>query len=221
MVATAPKIDFDLQPVATDAMMKAGISEDVIKAMAARENGGVAALDEQQSPSANAQQRQKVSQVPTSGIQVSPVAAPPDRRSAPPVGSAISATSSRADPRTRIFIGETSEWQASSFNVARYAASYSAFSGVANAGAFGMSHAGLMKLTIPVMNQVNRHCPGVLIVNRPEAADLFVRLDQSTTMWARHDDMAVFNRAGEMVFVTSSHSVSKDAKRFCSTLMIR
>jgi hypothetical protein len=40
MVATAPKIDFDLQPVATDAMMKAGISEDVIKAMAARENGG-------------------------------------------------------------------------------------------------------------------------------------------------------------------------------------
>jgi hypothetical protein len=39
MVATAPKIDFDLQPVATDAMMKAGISEDVIKAMAARENG--------------------------------------------------------------------------------------------------------------------------------------------------------------------------------------
>src|SRR5690349_18610386 len=36
LVAAAPKVDFDLQPVATDAMMKAGISENVIKAMAAR-----------------------------------------------------------------------------------------------------------------------------------------------------------------------------------------
>lgn len=78
-----------------------------------------------------------------------------------------------------------------------------------------MSHAGLMKLTISVMNQVNRYCPSILIVNRPDIADLFVRVDQSTSMWARHDDMAVFNRAGEMVFVTSTHSISKDARRFC------
>jgi hypothetical protein len=39
MVATAPQFDFDLRPVAADAMMKAGVSENVIKAMAARENG--------------------------------------------------------------------------------------------------------------------------------------------------------------------------------------
>jgi hypothetical protein len=40
-------------------------------------------------------------------------------------------------------------------------------------------------------------------------------------MWARHDDMAVFNRAGEMVFVTSTHSISKDAKRFCNGIALQ
>jgi hypothetical protein len=93
-----------------------------------------------------------------------------------------------------MFVRETFEWQASTFNIAQSSASYSG----AFASGFGMSHAGPMKLTISVMNQVNQHCRGVGIVNRPELADLFVRLvDQSTTMWARHDDMAAFNRAIE------------------------
>lgn len=39
IIGTAPKIDFDLRPVSTDALMKAGVSEDIIKAMAARESG--------------------------------------------------------------------------------------------------------------------------------------------------------------------------------------
>lgn len=39
LVMSAPKIDFDLRPTATDAMMKSGVSENVIKAMAARESG--------------------------------------------------------------------------------------------------------------------------------------------------------------------------------------
>lgn len=82
-----------------------------------------------------------------------------------------------------------------------------------------MSHAGLVKLTVSVMNQISQHCAGVVIVNRPELADLFIRLDQSTTMWARHDDMAVFNRGGEMTFVTSTRSISKDVKRFCRSLL--
>jgi hypothetical protein len=75
-----------------------------------------------------------------------------------------------------------------------------------------------MKLTVSVMNQVNRRCEGVVIVNSPDLADLFVRLDQSTSMWARHDDMAVFNRDGEMIFATSTHSITKDAKQFCKSL---
>lgn len=39
MIASAPKFDFDLLSESTDAMMKFGVSEDVIKAMAARESG--------------------------------------------------------------------------------------------------------------------------------------------------------------------------------------
>jgi len=39
VVATAPQVSFDLTPAATDAMMKAGVSEDTIRAMAAREQG--------------------------------------------------------------------------------------------------------------------------------------------------------------------------------------
>ena len=39
IIGSAPQINFDLTPSATDAMMKAGVSEQVIKAMAAREAG--------------------------------------------------------------------------------------------------------------------------------------------------------------------------------------
>ena len=40
IIGTVPKVDFDLRPVSTDAMIKNGVSEDVIKAMAARESKG-------------------------------------------------------------------------------------------------------------------------------------------------------------------------------------
>jgi hypothetical protein len=39
VISTAPSISFNLTPAATDSLLSAGISEDVIKAMAARENG--------------------------------------------------------------------------------------------------------------------------------------------------------------------------------------
>jgi hypothetical protein len=39
MVSAAEEIDFDLRPVATEAMAKAVVSVPVIRAMAARENG--------------------------------------------------------------------------------------------------------------------------------------------------------------------------------------
>ena len=42
IIGTAPEIDFQLSPVATDAMMKAGVSAQIIRAMAARESGTVA-----------------------------------------------------------------------------------------------------------------------------------------------------------------------------------
>jgi hypothetical protein len=214
LIATAPSIDFDLRPVSTDALMKIGVSENVIKAMAARESGQSIAPSYSSATSAPA----AAVVLPAAAMPFGPAETPTRPSPTPPV---TTSTPPRMDSRTRIFIGETSEWQASSFNIAHSAASFSGFSGAAGAGSFGMSHAGLMKLTISVMNHVNRHCPGTLIVNRPDLADLFVRLDQSTSMWARHDDMAVFNRAGEMVFVTSTHSISKDAKRFCNSIALQ
>jgi hypothetical protein len=42
IIGSAPEISFDLGPVATDAMLKAGVSSEVIKAMAAREIGAQA-----------------------------------------------------------------------------------------------------------------------------------------------------------------------------------
>ena len=50
VIATAPQVSFDLTPAATDAMMKAGVSEDAIKAMAAREQGTPPAAPVQPSP---------------------------------------------------------------------------------------------------------------------------------------------------------------------------
>lgn len=39
IIATAPQVNFLLTPAATDEMLKAGVSEEIIKAMAAREQG--------------------------------------------------------------------------------------------------------------------------------------------------------------------------------------
>jgi hypothetical protein len=39
IIASAPSVDFDLRPGSTAAMMQAGVSEETIKAMAARESG--------------------------------------------------------------------------------------------------------------------------------------------------------------------------------------
>jgi hypothetical protein len=207
-IQTAPAVQFLLTPSWTDYMLKSGVSENVVKAMSAREVGEAMPA---RTPKASVHVQDAEREGPS---VVTPVV-----MSAPVVPVTPVATQKPNGP-TRIFVGETSEWQASSFNLAHSAGSYSGLSGSVAAGALAMSHAGLMKLTISVMNQVNQHCQGVLIVNRPDIADLFVRLDQSTSMWARHDDMVVFNRAGEMIFVTSTHSISKDAKRFCRTLAL-
>ncbi|MGI8958467.1 MAG: hypothetical protein ACR2IV_01635 [Bryobacteraceae bacterium] len=39
IISSASVVNFDLRPISTDALLKVGVSEDVIKAMSARENG--------------------------------------------------------------------------------------------------------------------------------------------------------------------------------------
>src|SRR5579862_8967775 len=53
-IASAPSIQFLFIPSWTDYMLKSGVSENVIKAMAAREENGVAAAGSLSAPAANA-----------------------------------------------------------------------------------------------------------------------------------------------------------------------
>jgi hypothetical protein len=78
VIATAPQVSFDLTPAATDAMMKAGVSEDTIKQMAAREEGTV--------PEA-------------------PVQSPPISRQVTPSAPAANDSSAEAIPRFTVFVG--------------------------------------------------------------------------------------------------------------------
>jgi hypothetical protein len=113
------------------------------------------------------------------------------------------------DPRIRIFVGESEAWQASSFSALGANSSL--------ATAFGASQSGAVKLTVVMMKEISERCPNVVIVSKPDSADLFVRVDRNTGRFGWHEDMAVFNKSGEMVFAASSGKVSKDAKRFCES----
>jgi hypothetical protein len=64
------------------------------------------------------------------------------------------------------------------------------------------------------MKALHDKCPELTIVNRPDDADYFVRIDRNGAMF-RRTGMAVFNRAGEMVFAASSISTPKEAGRSC------
>jgi hypothetical protein len=57
------------------------------------------------------------------------------------------------DRKVRVFVGESETWEASGFNVASASGSANWRSAQSSAGAFGMSHAGIVKLTVAVMKQ--------------------------------------------------------------------
>jgi len=65
IIASAPEIEFDLRPEATAGLMKAGVSVEIIKAMAARENGGtVITTSDQRISTANTNTAIPVSRTP-------------------------------------------------------------------------------------------------------------------------------------------------------------
>jgi opacity protein-like surface antigen len=77
IIAAAPQVSFDLSPAGTDALLKAGVTEDTIKAMAARE------------------------QTPPSATSAQPRTIPSSSQAAAPVIDA----SSEAVPQFTIFVG--------------------------------------------------------------------------------------------------------------------
>jgi hypothetical protein len=72
-------------------------------------------------------------------------------------------------------------------------------------------------MTVLVMKTLHEKCPTVIVVNQPDKADYFLRLDRNG-VFVRSNAMAVFNRSGEMVFAGASVSLSKEVNRFCAGL---
>jgi hypothetical protein len=108
--------------------------------------------------------------------------------------------------KTRVFVGESEAFVASSFGVAS--------PGSRSSSAVQSSSAGMEKWTVYVMKDLSDNCPNVIVVNQPDKADYFLRLDRNGVL-VRLNAMAVFNRAGEMVFVGAGARLTKQVKKFC------
>jgi hypothetical protein len=79
-------------------------------------------------------------------------------------------------------------------------------------------YSGTAKLTINVMKSISENCPQVTIVQRPDLADYFLRVDHDGLVFTTK--MAAFNHAGEMTFVGIAHSIGKEVKRFSGSLIV-
>lgn len=70
-------------------------------------------------------------------------------------------------------------------------------------------------MTVLTMKAFHDNCSKLSIVDKPDAADYFVRLDRNGTL-IRLNALAIFDRSGEMIFVGTGVKLSKQAKRFCN-----
>lgn len=108
--------------------------------------------------------------------------------------------------KVRVFVGESESFFASSFGTAS--------ANAAGGSATHTSSAGIEKMTVLVMKTLNEKCGSVIVVNRPDSADYFLRLDRNG-IFVRSNAMAVFNKAGEMVFVGAGVRLTKQVEKFC------
>lgn len=111
--------------------------------------------------------------------------------------------------KVRVFVGESEAFFASGFG--------GASANGRSAGAAHSSSAGVEKMTVLVMKTLHDNCPGVIVVDRPDSADYFLRLDRNGTL-IRSNALAAFNRAGEMMFVGAGVSLTKQVKGFCGEI---
>jgi hypothetical protein len=111
--------------------------------------------------------------------------------------------------KIRVFVGESETFLASSFGTAS--------ANSKSASAVQSSSAGFEKMTVLVMKELSEKCPTVIVVNNPDKADYFLRLDRNG-VFVRTNAMAVFNHSGEMVFAGSSVRLGKEVARFCAGL---
>jgi len=111
--------------------------------------------------------------------------------------------------KVRVFVGESESFYASSFGAAS--------ANAATAAASHSSMATVEKMTVLAMKTLNDKCPTVIVVDRPEKADYFLRLDRNGIL-IRSNAMAVFNKGGEMIFVGAGVRLGKQVEKFCEGL---
>ncbi len=122
-----------------------------------------------------------------------------------------------ADPhpsngKKRVFVGESNTFYNSSFSTS--SASLVATNSYAkgNARGFGFSSAGMQRFAINIMKAIHDNCPNLDVTDDLDTADFFLRMDRDAVFGPAK--MAIFDRTRTMVFVASTHSISKDVKRF-------
>ena len=77
------------------------------------------------------------------------------------------------------------------------------------------------KFAINVMKSLNETCPNkVVIVNSPDVADYFLRLDRDGP-FILSAKMVVFSRSGEMSFVEATHSISEGHQAILRELAVK
>jgi hypothetical protein len=108
-----------------------------------------------------------------------------------------------------MFVGESESFYASSFGLA---SANSVRGSAAQSGS-----AGIEKMTVLVMKTLHDKCPTVIVVDHPDKADYFLRLDRNGIL-VRMNAMAVFNKAGEMIFVGTGLRLNKQVRLFCEGL---
>ena len=89
--------------------------------------------------------------------------------------------------------------------------------GGAAVGKVASASATMEKMTVLAMQALHDNCPFVIIVEKPEMADYRLRLDRNGAI-VRNNAIAVFNKAGEMIFVGSGLGMNKQMKHLCGTL---
>ena len=109
----------------------------------------------------------------------------------------------RTDGKLSVFVGDSETFYSSSFGTA------------AGRTAVQSSQAGSMKFTVLVMKEIDKRCANVVVVNRPDLAEYFVRFEVNASLFVFRPGMAVFNRSGDMVFVDTSANYTKEVKHLC------
>jgi enhancing lycopene biosynthesis protein 2 len=70
----------------------------------------------------------------------------------------------------------------------------------------------MQRFAINIMKAIHDNCPHLDVTNDLDTADFFLRMDRDAVFGPAK--MAIFDRTRTMVFVASTHSISKDVKRF-------